>query len=498
MVHIVAAAGMLGSAATVTVNPTAHVCSVQIDTTTMQPLLKRGAGVLGYEGTTPSAYTQALKLHTVRNPGRGGQPWTCNSTSCPTPFRFVDQLFRGGQAETIQIILGPQLLEVACTIQGKNLTSDCPLPGYEGDEDMAHFLAAVRNGLLELVRRGTPTTSKIVLDIWNEPNFPGHPGTGGGGYFHKENYSTFFKVWDATVTLARTLLPNVPIVGPSAAPPGRLGTPDGWPLQREFLQLFIRSCNASNTMPDILSWHDYYGSIGIMGGMQAEMTAWMVAEGVHPLPRIGYNELIDPSHFLSPGYAAGTLSASERNGLDHAVRGCWAEPPATGSAPAAVHHGGPGVSTCFDGSLDGLLDMTSGPDPVPHGVFWPYQWYAALGGSRAAASVTPVGRPVHSAVCTEAIEVLAAVDDAAGTVSIIVGHTNASMPAVAIAVSVSGGGVPAALGSAAVHAVYAGAAPCPAPAVIATNESVGRGPNKVLRVPQFELPPGSAAYVVLN
>lgn len=56
-----------------------------------------------------------------------------------------------------------------------------------------------------------------------------------------------------------------------------------------------------------------------------------------------------------------------------------------------------------------------------------------LGGSWAAASVTPVrtpvGRPVHAAVRTEAIEVLAAVDDAVGTVSLIVGHTNASMPA---------------------------------------------------------------------
>lgn len=137
-------------------------------------------------------------------------------------------------------------------MQGKNLSTECPLPGYDGDRDMAYFLSTVEFALLELVRRNASSTpgivSKVALDIWNEPNFPGKPGTGGGGFVQPANYTTFFAVWDATVKLARRLLPGVQIVGPSAAPgPGALGTKEGWPKQRAFLQAFVLSC--TETIP---------------------------------------------------------------------------------------------------------------------------------------------------------------------------------------------------------------------------------------------------------
>lgn len=95
--------------------------AVNVDITNqglLKPLTKRGNGVLGYERTTPETFTQSLSLHTVRNPGRQPYPWVCNSSSCAVPYFYLEQLVKDDGVEVVQLILGPQLLEIRCTAEG--------------------------------------------------------------------------------------------------------------------------------------------------------------------------------------------------------------------------------------------------------------------------------------------------------------------------------------------------------------------------------------------
>ena len=387
-----------------------------------RPLRRRAAGVLAGLGPQTPVDTglAPLRLHTLRNPGRGPLPWRCDARGCPTPLTLLPVLARA-RVERAQIILGPQLIEVACVAAGRNLSTECPLPGAPGDADMGFWLDTVDAFATELLRRGldgkvnqSTTTApssgntaataaddakpQVVLDIWNEPNFAGHPGTGGGGF--SQNYTGFFAVWHATVRLLRRRLPQTVIVGPSAAPvPVGPNDPPGWPgwaAQSHFLQSFLAAAHAADTLPNVLTWHDYTGSPGAVAGQAAAMRSYMTAQLniVPPLP-VALNEHTPAGPWLVPGYVAAMLMALERTGVDHAVRGCWSEPsPSPSPSPSPTSSGGgggrggrrgtgvygsPPISTCFDDSLNALL----APEAAfaSRAAWWPTKWYGQLPGS---------------------------------------------------------------------------------------------------------------------
>lgn len=97
--------------------------------------------------------------------------------------------------------------------------------------------------------------------------------------------------------------------------------------------------------------------------MQAEMRAWMAQAGFEPLP-MGYNEVVDSAHASSAGYHLATAVALEQSRADHAALGCWAPP------------GMPSGSTCWDGSMDGLLDPSANFTARPK--YWALRWYREL------------------------------------------------------------------------------------------------------------------------
>ena len=117
-------------------------------------------------------------------------------------------------------------------------------------------------------------------------------------------------------------------------------------------------------MPDVLSWHDYQGDPRLIGSMQRELRDWMVEQGMEAAAtlRMGYNEIVDSRHAQSAGYHIAVAAALGRARVDHAALGCWSQP---GAAPAAI-------SSCWDGSLDGLLDPLSNfsARPVWHALRW--------------------------------------------------------------------------------------------------------------------------------
>jgi hypothetical protein len=185
---------------------------------------------------------------------------------------------------------------------------------------------------------------------------------GGGGWRFPSKYYTppasappytgFWEVWNRAVRLIRSKQPGVTIVGPSGAPgPGTgcgAGRPLGWVPQRQWLQQFLLQAVANHTMPDILSWHDYTGVPSYARSMRDEIRAWMREQpGMNADIPIGFNEIVDLAHSQNAGYHVATVA--QLAGADHAVLGCWPEP-----GPARTAQ--PPVSTCWDGSMDGLVD----------------------------------------------------------------------------------------------------------------------------------------------
>jgi hypothetical protein len=171
------------------------------------------------------------------------------------------------------------------------------------------------------------------------------------------------------VRLIRANVPGALIVGPSAAPgPGLAeGDPKGWLPQKEWLFLFLKQASANDTLPDILSWHDYTGQPSMAVSMQAEVREWMQQQGMPYRMPMGYNEMVDSVHSQSAGYHIATAEALGRARADHAVFGCWPEP---GSSPS--------VGTCWDGSLDGLLDPAAADAFSPRPKYWALRWLLEL------------------------------------------------------------------------------------------------------------------------
>lgn len=216
------------------------------------------------------------------------------------------------------------------------------------------------------------------------------------------------------------------------------------------------------------------------------------------------------------------MAAIERYGVDHAVRGCWAEPNDTGGGGGGDDGddgGGDGggfsnAGACFDGSLDGLLDMDPPgllKHPVPRAVYWPYRWYAGMDGNRAPANVT--GDGVCNGSGNGTVEVLAAANQAAGTVSILLGYTMPQSPAnISITLKLPPPPPPSplpslleAFGNLTTAKLFvvrgdtpeAQAAPCPLPAAVGSWTVAVRS-DGTIALPAFVLGPGSAAFVTLQ
>ena len=350
----------------------------------------RGIGFLnGVLSSTPNASITSLAPHVVRLP---------LSLHDEQAFRLASA--GGLGVPTLQLIVGPQVLEERSALNSSALRAacwpilspDCPLPGSAADPDYLHWESAVADAVSAI--QGRDYAGAVRYDVWNEPNFVGGPGGGGGGWPFESKwytpppgrpaYTAFWETWNRAVRIIRREHPGAQIVGPSAAPgPGAgcgEGEVEGWQPQFLWMKQFLSMARASNTLPDILSWHDYTGDVTMAATMQSELRAWMASEDIRvggvnaSNAPMGYNEIVDSRHAQSAGYHVALAAALDRMQppADHAVLGCFAEP---GAGPIAT-------STCFDGSLDGSLDPNSSPPFKPRPVWYALQWYAQLPAAR--------------------------------------------------------------------------------------------------------------------
>jgi chitodextrinase len=215
--------------------------------------------------------------------------------------------------------------------------------------------------------KASPYYSSIVAyELWNESDNTWQSANG-----------TYEEFWTKTFRQVRALDPTKPIQGPSFS--------DNINDMRKFLTNAV----ATNTVPDILAWHELIRSSKIAGDVA---TVLQIEKdlGITPRP-IAIEEYAAPAEVGLPGPLVGYIAKFERLGIQDAELAFWNQ----------------------SGTLGDLLTSKGGS---PNAAYWLYTWYAAMTGNMVV--TTP---PAQTG-----IDGFAAVPASNNQVSIIVGGCSGS------------------------------------------------------------------------
>jgi hypothetical protein len=208
-------------------------------------------------------------------------------------------------------------------------------------------------------------TDLASWELWNEPDNTWLSSNG-----------TFESFWTTTYRQVRSLDATTPIQGPSFS--------DNISDMRNFLQNAV----STNTVPDIISWHELESSSKIAGDV-ATVTNLEKSLGISPRP-IAIEEYAAPAQVGVPGALVGYIAQFERLGINNAELAFWNQSGALG-------------------------DLLTGQGGSPNGAYWLYYWYAAMTGDMV--TTTPPGGGLDGA---------AAVTSAQNQVSVVFGGGSGS------------------------------------------------------------------------
>jgi hypothetical protein len=166
---------------------------------------------------------------------------------------------------------------------------------------------------------------------WNEPD----------GTWLSAN-GTFEDFWTKTYREIRAKDPSTPIQGPSFS--DNISDMDN----------FLRNAVATNTVPDIIAWHELSRASKIAGDV-ATVTSLEDKYGISRRP-IAIEEYAAPSEVGVPGALVGYIAKFERLGVHDAELAFWNQSGALG-------------------------DLLTGQGGSPNGAYWLYKWYADMSGS---------------------------------------------------------------------------------------------------------------------
>ncbi|HWK93105.1 MAG TPA: LamG-like jellyroll fold domain-containing protein [Luteimicrobium sp.] len=187
----------------------------------------------------------------------------------------------------------------------------------------------VRNELAKV----NPTTvpNLAAYAPWNEAD----------GTWNTAQNGSFEDFWTHTHRLIRSIDPTTPIQGPSFS--DNISDMDN----------FLKNAVATDTVPDILAWHELIRSSKIQGDVET-VRALEKKYGIGPLP-IDIEEYAAPAEVGIPGSLVGYVAKFERFGIDNAELPFWNQ----------------------SGTLGDLL---TGQGGTPNGAYWLYTWYADMSG----------------------------------------------------------------------------------------------------------------------
>ncbi|MFD0733707.1 LamG-like jellyroll fold domain-containing protein [Planotetraspora mira] len=173
-------------------------------------------------------------------------------------------------------------------------------------------------------------TNMVAYELWNESDNTWLASNG-----------TYEDFWTKTFRQVRSLDPTTPIQGPSFSD------------NINDMQNFLENAVATDTVPDIISWHELINSGKIVGDL-AKVTAIMEDLGISPRP-ISIEEYAAPSEVGIPGPLVGYIAKFERYGIHDAELAFW-------------------------NGYGALGDLLTGTGGSPNGAYWLYKWYADMNG----------------------------------------------------------------------------------------------------------------------
>ncbi|WP_203823221.1 hypothetical protein, partial [Paractinoplanes ferrugineus] len=193
----------------------------------------------------------------------------------------------------------------------------------------------------------------------------------------KTTNGTYEAFWTTTFRQVRSIDPNKPIQGPSFSD------------NISDMENFLRNAVTTNTVPDILAWHELSSPAKIAGDV-AKVQAIEDKLGITRRP-IAIEEYASPSEVGLPGPLVSYIAKFERLGIRDAELAFWNQ----------------------SGALGDLLTSRGGN---PNAAYWMYTWYAAMNGTMA--TTTP---PAQTG-----IDGYAAIPTNKNQISIITGNCNGS------------------------------------------------------------------------
>jgi hypothetical protein len=234
------------------------------------------------------------------------------------------------------------------------------LPGWPYRYDKAAWLPAVEKMVNDTKASGK--TNIVAYAIWNEPDITWQTANG-----------SFFDLWTDTYRLVRSLDPAMPIQGPSYS--------DNITNMRAFFE----HAKATDTLPDVLEWHELIRSSKIKGDV--EQVRQILADLDIPEPPIDIAEYAAPAEVGLSGPLVGYIAKLERYGITRAELPFWNQSGALG-------------------------DLLTGRNGDPNGAYWLYTWYAKMSGQMVTTTPPSNESPLDGA---------ASVNDAGDEVRIITG-----------------------------------------------------------------------------
>ncbi|WP_051450364.1 ricin-type beta-trefoil lectin domain protein [Actinospica robiniae] len=209
--------------------------------------------------------------------------------------------------------------------------------GWPYQYNASNWSSVVSTQISEIKASGI--TNLTSYELWNEPDNTWLTSNG-----------TFNAFWTKTFNQVRSLAPGVPIQGPSYSD------------NISGMQSFLQNAVATNTVPDIISWHELESS-GKIAGDVATVQGLESSLGISPRP-IAIEEYAAPSQVGIPGDLVGYIAQFERLGINNAELAFWNQSGALG-------------------------DLLTGQGGSPNGAYWLYDWYGSMTGNMV--TTTPSG-----------------------------------------------------------------------------------------------------------
>ncbi|MFI5908426.1 RICIN domain-containing protein [Dactylosporangium sp. NPDC051541] len=279
------------------------------------------------------------------------------------PNTFVQMPAGGRQQPTGDIaVVAPTAVSVGAKLV--NRLSDY-YPGWPYQFSWSTWTPFI-NTQINQMKSSSYYGSIAAYELWNESDNTWNSANG-----------TYENFWTTTFRQVRSIDPNKPIQGPSFS--------DNISDMRNFLQNAVNT----NTVPDVLAWHELTRSSKIAGDVAA-VQAIEDQLGISRRP-IAIEEYAAPGEVGLPGPLVGYVAKFERLGIRDAELAFWNQ----------------------SGTLGDLLTARGGS---PNAAYWLYTWYGAMSGNMVV--TTP---PAQTG-----IDGFASVPAGRNQVSIIAGNCNGS------------------------------------------------------------------------